>query len=66
MQAFRRAVAVLALTFATSGGLHAQDLTGAVWSVCGNDGVLTWHDTRLVFTAQVESADGMELEGYFD
>ncbi len=66
MQAFHRAVAVLALTFATSGALSAQDLTGAVWSVCGNDGVLTWHDTRLVFTTQVEGADGIELEGYFD
>ena len=66
MFAFHRAIAVLGVVFAASGAVHGQDLTGEVWSVCGNDGVLTWHDTRLVFTGQVEGTDGITLEGHFD
>ncbi|MEX3014969.1 hypothetical protein [Gymnodinialimonas hymeniacidonis] len=55
-----------AILFALAGGAQAQDLTGEVWSVCGDDGVFTWHDTRLVFTEQVPADNGMELSGYFD
>ncbi len=57
-----------ACAIALAGPAFAQDvvLTGDVWSVCGLDGVLTWHDTRLVFTTQSDGAEGQDLAGYFD
>lgn len=44
------------------------DLTGDVWSVCGDDGQYIWHDTRLTFTNQYPDTadDGDRLEGYSD
>ena len=44
----------------------AQDLTGAVWSVCGYDGQYTWHETRLVFETQSPGSPGWAVSGYFD
>ena len=47
---------------ATQATAEIPDLTGDVWSVCGDDGSSTWHDTRLVFT---HHENGL-VEGHFD
>jgi len=57
---------VVLLAVATGLRAETRDLTGDVWSVCGWDGMSTWHDTRLVFTNQSDGAEGVALEGYFD
>lgn len=64
----RRSLQLICALVLLSGGARAEiaDLTGEVWSVCGWDGVSTWHDTRLVFTDQDDSETGTKLEGYFD
>ena len=56
------------LLLASAAQADAPVLTGAVWSVCGDDGVYTWHDTRLTFTQQTPNAeDGADrLVGFFD
>jgi hypothetical protein len=62
----KSAVLSLSLLIATSGAVQAQDMTAEVWSVCGYDGLLTWHDTRLVFTEQTATDTDVALAGYFD
>ncbi|WP_224815203.1 hypothetical protein [Hasllibacter sp. MH4015] len=66
MSAFRDVFLAAAVLFFGALPAAAQDLTGAVWSVCGYDGAYTWHDTRLVFLDQSATETGMGLSGYFD
>lgn len=62
----RLALCTLALALSGAASAETPDLTGTLWSVCGDDGIDTWHDTRLMFTVQTETADGIRLEGHFD
>lgn len=67
MSGLKHLFAAGALVLSTLGPATAGGLVGDVWSVCGWDGLLTWHDTRLVFTSQSEAEGGAVIvQGYFD
>ena len=63
---FISCIAIVFILSAVTAHSAVPNLTGDVWSVCGDDGTSTWHDTRLVFTKQVKQSSGASVEGYFD
>ncbi len=66
MKTLRKLMASAFLALSCAFPAVPQDLTGAIWSVCGYDGQYTWHDTRLVFETQAPGSPGWAVSGYFD